>query len=232
MPVEFLLNAIKTHQYAQDTECEVLILDALAQVHCLMTHGPAFAFANPLSRPRLPSAVLFAIGGWSGENPTNKIETYNVRTDQWVDITCEQEGPLAYHGAAYLRGFIYVVGGFDGTSSLSSVKRFDPLKRTWQEVAPMHSQRCYVSVALLDDNIYAMGGFDNYWRLNTAERYEPERNQWTWITPMHQKRSDASATSLNGKVSGPWGHGKQRWAQCGEQDKEPNTHQCAARHSG
>lgn len=91
----------------------------------------------------------------------------------------------------------------------------------------MHSQRCYVSVTILDDNIYAMGGFDNYWRLNTAERYEPERNQWTRIAPMHQKRSDASATSLHGKVSSQRGHGKQRRVQRGEQDKKPNTPVCS-----
>ncbi|NWR63369.1 KLH10 protein, partial [Bucorvus abyssinicus] len=200
MPVEFLLNAIKTHKYAQDKECEVLILNALAQAYHLMMHGPASAFANPLSRPRLPSAILFAIGGWSGENATNAMETYDVRTDQWVDVTCEQEAPLAYHGTAYLRGFIYVIGGFDGMRSCSSVKRFDPLQRTWQEVAPMHSQRYYVSVAILDDHIYAMGGFDQHRRLNTAERYEPERNQWTRIASMQEQRSDASATSLQGKV--------------------------------
>ncbi|NXD85162.1 KLH10 protein, partial [Halcyon senegalensis] len=199
---EYLLGKVKAHAYVRDNEeCKILILNALIELSKLNTHGPAYQdFSNPQSRPRLPYAVLFAIGGWSGERPTNVIETYDPRADQWVEVTCEQEGPLAYHGAAYLKGFIYVIGGFDGIDCLSSVRRFDPLRRRWQEVGPMHSRRCYVSVAVLNNIIYAMGGFDGHVRLNTAERYEPETNQWTMISPMHERRSDASATTLHEKV--------------------------------
>ena len=102
----------------------------------------------------------------------------------------------------------------------NSVKRFDPVKKTWHQVAPMHSRRCYVSVTVLSNFIYAMGGFDGYVRLNTAERYEPETNQWTLIAPMHEQRSDASATTLYGKVRPPGKaeimlffevDGKQKW---------------------
>ncbi|NWI64125.1 KLH10 protein, partial [Todus mexicanus] len=199
---EYLLNNIRTHEYVRDNEeCKALILSALTEISNLNTHGPAYCdFRNPLSRPRLPHAVLFAIGGWSAESPTNAIETYDARADQWVNVTCEQEGPLAYHGAAYLKGFIYVIGGFDGTDCLSSVKRFDPLQKTWQEVGSMHSRRCYISVTVLNNIIYAMGGFDGHACLNTAERYEPETNQWTMISPMHERRSDASAATLQDKV--------------------------------
>ncbi|NXW59122.1 KLH10 protein, partial [Eurystomus gularis] len=199
---EYFLKNVRTHDYVRDNEeCKVLIIHTLMEMFNLNTHGPAcLDFSNPLSRPRLPCAVLFAIGGWSGDSPINTIETYDARADQWVNVTCEQEGPLAYHGAAYLKDFIYIIGGFDGMDCLSSVKRFDPLQKTWQEVGSMHSQRCYVSVAVLNNNIYAMGGFDGHTRLNTAERYEPETNQWTMIPHMHEQRSDAGATTLHGKV--------------------------------
>uniref|UniRef100_A0A8C3DJ08 Uncharacterized protein n=1 Tax=Corvus moneduloides TaxID=1196302 RepID=A0A8C3DJ08_CORMO len=128
------------------------------------------------------------------------FQTYDSRTDKWLNIPWEQESPVAYHGSAYLKGYVYVIGGFDGTDYFNIVKRFDPLQKTWQQVAPMHSRRCYVSVTVVDNFIYAMGGFDGYMRLNTAERYDPDTNQWTLITPMHEQRSDASATTLNGKV--------------------------------
>ncbi|GAB0199093.1 kelch-like protein 10 [Grus japonensis] len=201
MQAEYFMNNVKTHEYVRDNEeCKVLIINALTEMYNLNMHGPSLDFTNPLSRPRLPYAILFAIGGWSGGSPTNAIETYDARADKWVNVTCEQESPLAYHGTAYLKGFVYVIGGFDSVDYFNSVKRFDPLKKTWQQVAPMHSRRCYISVTILNNFIYAMGGFDGYMRLNTAERYEPETNQWTLIAPMHEQRSDASATTLHEKV--------------------------------
>ncbi|NXS58172.1 KLH10 protein, partial [Brachypteracias leptosomus] len=199
---DYFLSKVRKHKYLKDNEeCKGLIMDALTEMYRLSMYGPASsACTNPLGRPRLPHAIMWAIGGWSGETPTNAMETYDARADQWLNVTCEEVGPLAYHGTAYLKGFIYVIGGFDSMDCLSSVKRFDPLQRRWQEVAPMHSQRCYVSVTTLSSNIYAMGGFDGHLRLNTAERYDPETNQWTMISPMHEERSDASATTLNEKV--------------------------------
>ncbi|KAM6368932.1 kelch-like protein 10 [Pluvialis apricaria] len=202
MQAEYFINNVKTHHYVKDNEeCRVLIINTLTEMYNLNMYGPSSSdFTHQLMRPRLPYAVLFAIGGWSGGSPTNAIETYDSRADQWVNITCEQESPLAYHGTAYFKGFVYVVGGFDSTDYFSSVKRFDPVKKTWQQVAPMHSRRCYVSVAVLNNLLYAMGGFDGHTRLSTAERYEPETNQWALIAPMHERRSDASATTLHEKV--------------------------------
>ncbi|XP_014814637.1 PREDICTED: kelch-like protein 10 [Calidris pugnax] len=198
MDVEYFMKNVKMHDYVRDNEdCKGLIRNALTEMYNLDMQSPS---SSELTRPRLPSTILFAIGGWSGGSPTNTIETYDSRADQWVNVTCEQERTLAYHGTAYFKGFIYVVGGFDSSDYFSSVKRFDPLKKTWQQVAPMHSRRCYVSVAVLNNFLYAMGGFDGHTRLNTAERYQPETNQWTLIAPMHEQRSDASATTLHGKV--------------------------------
>ncbi|XP_044855561.1 kelch-like protein 10 isoform X3 [Mauremys mutica] len=202
MHAEYFMNNVKMHDYVKDSEeCKPVIINALKAMYDLNMNGPSSSdFTNPLTRPRLPYAILFAIGGWSGGSPTNAIETYDARADRWVNVTCQQESPRAYHGAAYLKGYVYIIGGFDSVDYFNSVKRFDPLKKTWHQVAPMHSRRCYVSVTVLNNFIYAMGGFDGYVRLNTAERYEPETNQWTLIAPMHEQRSDASATTLYGKV--------------------------------
>uniref|UniRef100_A0A8C4X7Z4 Uncharacterized protein n=1 Tax=Erpetoichthys calabaricus TaxID=27687 RepID=A0A8C4X7Z4_ERPCA len=80
------------------------------------------------------------------------------------------------------------------------VHRLDPVTRVWQEVAPMHSCRCYFSVVALNDFIYALGGFDGHSLLNTAEKYNTELNQWSSTSSMNVRRNDASATALNGKV--------------------------------
>ncbi|XP_048101350.1 kelch-like protein 10 isoform X2 [Alosa alosa] len=201
MTADYFMNNVKNNTLVKDNEeCKPVIINALKAMYDLNMNGPSNDFTNPLTRPRLPYAILLAIGGWSGGSPTNGIEAYDARADRWVTVTREEESPRAYHGAAYLNGFVYCVGGFDSVDYFNSVRKFNPITRTWHQVAPMHSRRCYVSVTVLDGCIYAMGGFDGYMRLNTAERYEPETNQWTLIATMHEQRSDASATTLHDKV--------------------------------
>lgn len=193
----FIDNVISNALVADNEPCKPTIISILKSMYGLI---PNEALSPELTRPRLPSAVLLAIGGWSSGGPTNTIEVYDTRADCWLNVTCDDESPRAYHGTVYLNGFVYCIGGFDGENYFSSVRRFNPVTRTWAQAGPMHSHRCYVSTCVLDSRIYAMGGFDGHERLNTVERYEPEPNQWSMMAPMHAQRSDASATALNGKV--------------------------------
>lgn len=160
---------------------------------------PVCAVRNPVARPRLPTAILLAIGGWSARNACSRIEAYDFYTDIWINVDQNLE-PRAYHGTAVINGCLYCLGGFDRVEYFNSVCKFDLSTRTWHNVAPMYFRRCYVSVALLDGYIYAMGGFNGHVRVNTAERYRPETNQWTLIAPMMEQRSDASSTAFDNKV--------------------------------
>ncbi|XP_073438382.1 kelch-like protein 10 [Dendrobates tinctorius] len=197
MTAEYYFNNVKSNIYIRDNEmCKPILTNAIKAMYNLIASGPS----NLMSTPRLPYAILFAIGGWSGDGPTNAMESYDARADKWINLTCEEQSPRAYHGTAYLKGYVYLIGGFDSVEYFNNVNRFNPVEKTWKQVAPMHSKRCYVSVTILDENIYAMGGFDGHFRLNSAERYEPETNQWSLIASMNEQRSDASATTLNDKI--------------------------------
>ncbi|KAM7384375.1 hypothetical protein PAMA_011636 [Pampus argenteus] len=185
--IAMLLSKVRLAMMDIDPEC-LPIIDATQNM------------CNPLTRPRMPTAIVLAIGGWRGGDPTNCIEAYDIRADFWINLTNNQESPCAYHGAVVLNGSVYCVGGFDRVEHFNSVRRFDLITHTWHEVAPMYFNRCYVSVTVLNGCIYAMGGYDGHVRLNSAERYRPETNQWSVIAPMHEHRSDASCTVLHDKV--------------------------------
>uniref|UniRef100_A0A8C5B8P0 BACK domain-containing protein n=1 Tax=Gadus morhua TaxID=8049 RepID=A0A8C5B8P0_GADMO len=178
---------------------------AVTEVLRVLRGGPPARLdvLNPLTRPRLPHAVLLAVGGWSGGAPTSSVESYDARANRWVGVTVEGEEPRAYHGAVVLGDALYLVGGFDGVRCFNSVRRFDPAARRWCPAAPMHARRCYVSVAALDGCVYAMGGFDGHQRLSSLERYRPHGNQWTPLAAMSEARSDASAATLHSKVRPP-----------------------------
>ena len=157
---------------------------------------------RPLTRTRLPSSVLMAIGGFEDDNSTERIELYNVRADHWVTVYDSWEAHRVFYGCVFLNGFVYYIGGFQAAKYLSSVQKLNIITQTWQEVGSMHVARGNLSVVALDGCIYAIGGSNVYERLNSAERYEPDTNQWTLIAPMHEHRNDASATALHGKVGG------------------------------
>ncbi|XP_051501945.1 kelch-like protein 10 [Myxocyprinus asiaticus] len=201
MTPDYFMNNVKSNPLVmENVACTSVIVNAMKAMFELNMEESDSGLRNQLTRPRLPSTILLAIGGWSGGSPTNWIEAYDVRADRWVSVTREDESARAYHGAAFLDGFVYCVGGFDSVNYFNSMRKFNPITRTWLEVAPMYERRCYVSVVVLDGYIYAIGGFDGYTRLKTAERYDPNANQWTLIASMNEERSDASATTLQGKV--------------------------------
>lgn len=204
MSPEYILDSITDNELVRASqECRPILLKTMEAILDLRTRRFSDSiFSNPLARPRLPPAILLAVGGWSGGSPTNIIEAYDVRADRWVHVINNDEIPRAYHGTAFLNGSLYRLGGFDSVEQFCTVDKFDLRTHTWQEVAPMHSCRCYVSVTVMDGYIYAIGGYDGQDRLETAERYQPTTNQWTLIAPMHSRRSDSSCTTLHGKVGG------------------------------
>ncbi|KAM7404468.1 hypothetical protein PAMP_011813 [Pampus punctatissimus] len=200
-PVHFIDNVSHNEVVKASKACRPVLLTAMqAMLDLRKRRLSDYVYCNSLARPRLPPAILLAIGGWGGDGPTNGVEAYDIRADRWTNITNNENAPRAYHGAAFLNGSVYCVGGFDIVEQFSTVHKFDLDMQTWQEVATMHSSRCFVSVTVMDGCIYAMGGYDGRNRLRSAERYQPNTNQWTLIAPMHEKRSDASCTNLHGKV--------------------------------
>ncbi|XP_067466765.1 kelch-like protein 10 [Thunnus thynnus] len=194
MSTESLIDTVSKNNLVRNNR------SCLAMVIHVMETLQESNMERPLTYMRLPYNMLLAIGGWAKDFPTESIEVYNVRADRWVRLTNNGESPRAFHGCVYLNGFVYCIGGFDNFDYLRSVRKLSLVTRTWQEVGPMHSIRCYVSVAVLNGCILAMGGYDRYGQLNTAERYKPDTNQWTLIAPMHDQRSNANAATLHGKI--------------------------------
>lgn len=129
-----------------------LTMNRLSLFHNHLVHNP----------PRLPGAILLAIGGWSGGDPANGIEAYIYRVDRWLNITDHLVWPRAYHGSAFLNGSVYCIGGFDRVEYFNSTRRLDLSTQTWHEMPPMYYRRCYVSVTVLNGCLYAMGGYNGH----------------------------------------------------------------------
>jgi kelch-like protein 10 len=200
----FFLERVKVDPYVRgNCECDPIVTYAHKFLYDFknITQKDREVLTQEFARPRIPHDILFVIGGWKGDNPTNCIETYDARAGQWVEVQeVDPAGPRAFHAMAVIGFNIYVVGGFNGEVYFNSCRCFNAVEKTWSEVSPMNIARCYVSVAVLDELVYAMGGYDGRSRHITAERYDYQRNQWSMIARMNYRRSDASAATLNGKI--------------------------------
>jgi len=205
METQYFMEHVKDHPYVHGHEdCRPIVIETLRFLYDLevITERDGEIPTPSIARPRIPHEVLFAIGGWSGGSPTNYIETYDTRADRWIRVEeVDPSGPRAYHGTIAIGMEIFIIGGFDGVDYFNSCRAFNALDKQWREISPMHTRRCYVSVALLQNNfIYALGGYDGHHRQNSCECYNKQLNQWTPIAPMNCQRSDASATALDNSV--------------------------------
>ncbi|XP_017307089.1 kelch-like protein 10 isoform X2 [Ictalurus punctatus] len=195
---DYLMNNVSNNIFVMDDVTRrPIVTSVLTGIDDL---NPSLSLSSDLTRLRLPSAVLLAIGGFSNKKTTNAIEAYDTRAARWNNVTNIDESPRGRTRTVYLNGFVYCIGGFGWKNFLSSMRRFDPITRTWAEVSRLQSSRCDMGVCVLDGHIYVMGGFDGDDHLNTVERYEPENGRWSKIAPMHEQKRDCSATVLNGKM--------------------------------
>ncbi|XP_058488125.1 kelch-like protein 10 isoform X1 [Solea solea] len=195
-------------------ECQQMVVDAIQTIQYLQRQRPSNpVFRNPLIRPRLPKAILFAIGGMNGEG----IMAYDVSVDRWVNVVVKMQRQWAFHGTVFHDGYVYCLGGSDRSGLFNRVSRLDLSTHIWHEMSPLLYSRCYLSVTVLNGSIYAIGGFNGFSRLKSAEYYRSEINQWICIASMHHSRSDASCTTLHNKIyicGGYDGNVIQQTAEC------------------
>ena len=110
---------------------------------------------------------------------------------------------------AVCNGSLYALGGYDGTTCLSSVERLECLHSSWvfngpwQYVAPMLIPRLGFAVVSLDGCLYAIGGrseVEEKMALKTVEKYDPDLNEWTCVSEMTYKRSFHCACVYGEKI--------------------------------
>ncbi|EGG20672.1 Kelch repeat-containing protein [Cavenderia fasciculata] len=96
--------------------------------------------------------------------------------------------------------YIYVMGGYKGSSPTDIVERYHPKSNSWCSVASMSSKRAEFSAAVIDDHIYAIGGsIPN----STVEKFNPHANQWTLVCNLANSNSKFTVSSsavLNAKI--------------------------------
>lgn len=139
--------------------------------------------------------LLYAIGGFDGENRLASVECYHPENNAWSEMPA-MKSSRSGAGVAVLNQYIYVVGGFDGNRQLSSVERFDTDKQTWELVTSMKTSRSALSVNVIDGKLYAMGGYDGTHFLANVEVYDPVKDFWEDGIPLSSGRSGLASAVI------------------------------------
>ncbi|KTF70894.1 hypothetical protein cypCar_00050136, partial [Cyprinus carpio] len=71
------------------------------------------------------------------------VERYDPSKDSW-DMVASMADKRINFGVGVMLGFIFVVGGHNGVSHLSSIERYDPQQNQWTACRPMNEPRTAV----------------------------------------------------------------------------------------
>ena len=82
-------------------------------------------------------------------------------------------------------GRVLVAGGYEGSTVVTKVQRYDPASDHWSSMASMHvARRSHSATLLPDGTVLAVGGFDGATGLSGVELYNPASDLWTVRAPM------------------------------------------------
>ncbi|KAI6073673.1 Kelch-like 17 [Aix galericulata] len=120
--------------------------------------------------------MLYVAGGNDGTSCLNSVERYNPKTNTWESVAPMNirsgvaEPPCAPHALRWsltapwslpgpsrsthdlvaMDGWLYAVGGNDGSSSLNSIEKYNPRTNKWVAASCMFTRRSSVGVAVLE----------------------------------------------------------------------------------
>ena len=126
-------------------------------------------------------------GGSSATRCLSSCEVLTLATNQWaVGATMKETrrgcGAVLYHNK------IFIIGGSNGVTSLTSVEVYDPTSNEWiLNVNGIRNElnipRVGLGVTVCSDKIYAVGGFDGRTFLKSVEVYDETTHQWRLNCP-------------------------------------------------
>ncbi|CAO2204525.1 unnamed protein product [Urochloa humidicola] len=96
---------------------------------------------------------------------------------------------------------IFLLGGYRGSTCLSSLDAFCPRTDRLLPLCPMSSARAYAAVAVLNDHIYIFGGGDgSSWYHSVEKYYIRGENRWITCPRLKRKKGSLAGTTLNDKI--------------------------------
>ena len=173
--------------------------------------GGTWQSVAPLENPRaFPNVVVWngkiiAIRGHNRGKLANS-EEYNPTVNTWQPATALPVSARIDLAAVTHNSGIYLIGGYDGKTRLTTNEFVSFQPESVQMVQPMPTARKALSAVLVNDVIYALGGDDGSSLVRSNEAYNIAQDLWETKAPMNTVRQSFAAVTLGQKIYAIGGH--------------------------
>ncbi|KAK9159205.1 hypothetical protein Scep_005779 [Stephania cephalantha] len=127
----------------------------------------------------------------------SQLHSFTTCIDERLSSQCHNE-TNEFH--SHSDSYIYVMGGNDDNSWLSTLCCYLPYTDIVKSLKPMSSVCSYASATVLSGNVYKFGGLNaNSW-VDTVECYNPLNDEWSLCAPLSEKKGCLAGATLNEKL--------------------------------
>ena len=119
--------------------------------------------------------------------------------DTWTATsTTNAPSPRAFHSAVWTGTEMIIWGGYDGTNSFNTGKKYNPSTDTWASTSTTGAPtaRSIHTAVWTGSEMIVWGGFGSSGYVNTGGRYNPITDSWTVTTTTTAPDSRASHTAV------------------------------------
>src|SRR5947209_1558592 len=119
--------------------------------------------------------------------------------DTWTATsTTNAPSPRAFHSAVWTGTEMIIWGGYDGTNSFNTGKKYNPSTDTWASTSTTGAPtaRSIHTAVWTGSEMIVWGGFGSSGYVNTGGRYNPITESWTVTTTTTATDSRASHTAV------------------------------------
>lgn len=148
---------------------------------------------------------IFVLGGDDGKNehePTTNFYCYSItennkwRKDKLPPFSIRR----SVSNVIFMEHYLYLIGGYDGNKSLSSVERFDFLTQQWKTMSNMNYRRASLNSIERNGKIYTFGGLMGNIVHSSIEEYDPILNKWRIFQTLQFGRSGCGMVYYQDKI--------------------------------
>nr|MBA2475413.1 Ig-like domain-containing protein [Actinomycetota bacterium] len=150
--------------------------------------------------------LVYYVGGltaWPGPH-VNTVYVYNPATDAFTQGTPMPSGRgRGAGGVAVYNGKIYVAGGLSNGVAVPWLDVYDPVARTWAQLADMPRARDHFQAAVVAGKLYAIGGRNKDIDATTTANdvYDFSTGAWsTGLAPLPTARGGFAAAALGSEI--------------------------------
>ena len=100
----------------------------------------------------------------------------------------------------YLKGDIYVFGGYINLDWIKSIEKYSFLSKTWSQVAEMCDDREYFSACAFMDKIFVTGGYSNGVTTSSCLQFYTSNYSWKEVATLKEARSSAACAVFDERI--------------------------------